>query len=99
MTDLDFGTVNPSGTLVNASATLTYSCTFNAALGSLYTDYITACFSIGSGSQGSGLTPRVMKDASNDAMSFQMYTDPSRSLVWGSLFAGGISPPQVSACK
>lgn len=96
MTDLNFGTVNPTGSLVNASATLSYTCTFNAVLGALDVDFITACFSIGSGSQGSSLTPRVMKDASNDAMSFQMYTDPSRSLVWGSLFAGGITPPQVS---
>lgn len=96
MTDLNFGTVNPSGSLVNTSATLNYTCTFNATLGALYVDNITACFSIGSGSQGSSLTPRVMKDANNDAMSFQIYTDASRSLVWGSLLAGGITPPQVT---
>lgn len=97
MTDVNFGTVNPTGGLVNVSATLSYSCTTNnGVLGGLYTNYVTACFSIGGGSQGTSLTPRVMKDAAGDVMNFQLYTDAARSVVWGSVFAAGISPPQIN---
>lgn len=82
MTDLSFGTVVPGGAAVNATATLNYSCTYSGLLSSLFGDYIRLCFSIGTGSTGSGYNPRTMTSDAGDTMAFQIYSD-SGSTVWG----------------
>jgi spore coat protein U-like protein len=87
MTDLAFGNVDPTGALVNAQATLNYSCTHTGGLlGGLYAAYVRMCFSIGTGSAtGSTYNPRRMTDGSGDPMTFQLYRDAARSQIWGSV--------------
>ncbi len=83
MTDLSFGTVVPGGAAVNATATLNYSCTYSGFLGSLFGDYVRLCFSIGTGSGGSGYNPRAMTSGAGDTMNFQIYSNSGNSTVWG----------------
>lgn len=87
LTDLTFGNVDPTGALVNAQATLNYSCVHNGGLlGGLYAAYVRMCFSIGTGAApGSTYNPRVMTNASSDPMTFQLYRDAARSQIWGSV--------------
>jgi spore coat protein U-like protein len=96
LTDIDFGTVDPTGSSVNMMATLNYSCTYNGGLlGGLYGVYVRMCFSIGPGTAaGSSYGQRVMTDASNDAMNFQLYRDAARSQVWGSVDNASYLPLQ-----
>ena len=82
ITALSFGTVDPTGTLVDTTATLNYSCTYSGLLGSLYGTYITACVSLGADDLGN-LAPRTMVDPSTDRMQYQLYKDASRTTVWG----------------
>ncbi len=96
MTNLAFGPVDPTGALVDATATLTYSCTFSGLLSGLLGDYITLCFNIGTGTGGSSAAPRTMRDAASDTMNFQMYTDAAHSLVWGSSSVPGTSTLQTT---
>lgn len=84
MTDLNFGAVVPGGAAVNATATLNYSCTYSGGLlGGLFGDYVRLCFSIGTGSGGSGYSPRTMTSGAGDTMDFQLYSDAARTVVWG----------------
>jgi spore coat protein U-like protein len=86
LTNLAFGNVSPGGALVNATATLNYSCTYNGGLlGGLYGVYVRMCFSIGTGVQSSGYNPRQMTSTPGDTMTFQLYRDAARSLIWGSV--------------
>lgn len=91
MSDLAFGAVDPSGTLVDTTATLNYQCSFS---GFLTGAAVSLCFNIGAGSGGTGYAPRTMK-AGSEAMNFQIYSDPARSQVWGSSTAPGL--PAVTA--
>ncbi len=95
MTDLSFGAVVPNGAAVSATATLNYTCTYTGLLSSLYGDYIRLCFSIGTGSAGSGYSPRTMTSSAGDTMNFQMYTDAAHSNVWGGA-GSGFSVPQAT---
>ncbi len=83
MTNLSFGSVVPGGTAVNATATLSYSCTYSGLLGSLYGDYVRVCFSIGTGSAGSGYNPRTLTSDAGDTMNFEIYSDSGNSTIWG----------------
>ena len=96
MTDVTFGNVDPTGALVNTTATLNYSCTYTGGLiGGLYGVYVRMCFSIGTGAAaGSTYNPRRMTDASGDAMNFQLYRDSGRSQIWGSVDNGTYPPRQ-----
>ena len=96
MTSLSFGSVVPSGAAVNATATLNYSCTYTGGLlGGLYGDYVRLCFSIGTGSAGTGYSPRTMTSAAGDTMNFQMYTDLTHLNVWGGA-GSGFTVPQAT---
>lgn len=86
VTDLAFGTVDPTGTLVDTTATLNYRCSFTGILSG---SSVTLCFNISPGSGGAGYTPRTMK-AGSESMNFQIYSDAARSLVWGSSTAPGL---------
>jgi spore coat protein U-like protein len=79
-----FGTVDPTGSLVDTTATLNYSCTYSGALGSLFGTYITACASLGADDLGN-LAPRTMIDASGDRMQYQLYKDSTHTTVWGTV--------------
>ncbi|HVI56921.1 MAG TPA: spore coat U domain-containing protein [Luteibacter sp.] len=79
-----FGTVDPTGTFVDTTATVNYSCTYNGLLGALYGTYVTACMSLGADDLGN-LAPRTMLDASGDRMQYQLYKDSTRSTVWGTI--------------
>lgn len=94
MTDITFGNVDPTGALVNATATLNYSCTHTGGLlGGLYGAYVRMCFSIGTGAvPGSTYDPRRMANPSADAMNFQLYRDSGRSQIWGSVDNGSYPP-------
>ncbi len=70
---------------MNATATLSYSCTYSGLLGSLFGDYVRLCFSIGTGSAGSGYDPRTMTSGAGDSMSFQIYSNSGDSTVWGGI--------------
>jgi spore coat protein U-like protein len=96
MTGISFGNVDPTNSLVNATATLNYSCTYTAGLlGILYGVYARLCFSIGSGAQGTGgINPRQMTSVSGDAMLFQLHSDSGRSQIWGSVDTPGFTPLQ-----
>ncbi|MET0935646.1 MAG: spore coat protein U domain-containing protein [Luteibacter sp.] len=84
ITGLSFGTVDPTGTMVDTTGTVNYSCTYSGLLGSLYGVYITACVSLGADDLGN-LSPRTMIDPSTDRMQFQIYKDSSRTTVWGTI--------------
>ena len=95
MTGLNFGTVAPNGAAVNATATLNYSCTYNGGLLSILDGvYARLCFSIGTGSAGSGYAPRTMTSTAGDTMNFQMYTDLLHTNVWGGT-GSGFTVPQA----
>jgi spore coat protein U-like protein len=91
ITDVAFGTVDPTSGMVDATATLNYSCTYTGVLSALYGDYIRMCFSIGTGSQPS-FDPRQMLNASNDSMNFQLYKDSGHSQIWGTDTSGSYTP-------
>jgi spore coat protein U-like protein len=82
ISNVAFGAVDPTGSLVDTTATLNYSCTYNGLLGALFGSYITACASLGADDLGN-LAPRTMIDASNDRMQYQLYKDPTHTTVWG----------------
>lgn len=89
MTNLSFGAVVPGGSAVNAAATLNYSCTYSGGLLSgLFGDYIRLCFGIGTGTGGTGYTPRTMTSGAGDTMNFQLYTDAAHTSVWGGTGSG-----------
>jgi spore coat protein U-like protein len=84
ITNVAFGAVDPTGTLVDTTATLNYSCTYNGLLGALFGTYVTACASLGADDQGN-LSPRTMIDASGDRMQYQLYKDSAHTTVWGTV--------------
>lgn len=92
MTNLDFGTVDPQGGMVDVSATLSYSCTFS---GGLFGSYVSMCFNVGSGTGGNDVAPRTLKYG-NNTMDYQLYTDAAHSLVWGSSQVPGTAPQEAN---
>jgi spore coat protein U-like protein len=79
-----FGSVDPTGTFVDTTATLNYSCTYSGLLGALFGSYVTACVSLGADDLGN-LAPRTMIDASGDRMQYQLFKDSTRTTVWGTI--------------
>ncbi|PTR27353.1 spore coat protein U-like protein [Luteibacter sp. OK325] len=84
ITNVAFGTVDPTGTFVDTTATLNYSCTYNGLLGALFGTYVTACASLGADDLGS-LSPRTMIDPSGDRMQYQLYKDSTHTTAWGTI--------------
>lgn len=80
MTNLTFAAVDAQSTQTDATATFTITCENNLLL---QTRAATICVSIGS--------DREMKSGTN-SLNFQLYQDPSRSIVWGSQFGGPATP-------
>lgn len=80
--------VNGSGG--TAAGTLNYTCTNSNNNNPSY--YASVCFNIGDGVQGiaqgpSNFNPRVMTDVATAThpLQFQIYTNPGRTLIWGSI--------------
>ena len=85
MSDLTFGTVDPLSSQTDADATFSMVCRNNNLVA---TRAATVCLSIGQ--------PRQMSEMTNSSnkLNFQLYKDPSRTDIWGSQFAGSITPLQ-----
>lgn len=91
MSSLAFGSVDPQSTQTDSAASFTYTCSNN----SLLTTYsATICFSIGEPA-GGPTNPRQMNDGAGNKLNFQMYQNPTRSIVWGSQFFGASLTPLV----
>lgn len=89
MSAVTFGSVDPRSSQTNTGATLTYTCTN----GNNAQRSATICFSIGE--PGGGPTnPREMASGVN-TLTFQLYQDAARSVVWGSQFFGASLTPLV----
>ena len=87
--------VNPLSSQADSTGTLNYTCRNNDSwfFGQRYS--ATVCFSIGDGTQGGGAAnPRRMLNGSQ-ALWFQLYQDPGRTVVWGSTFFGVNTPVAV----
>lgn len=83
ITSLAFPTVDPTGTFVDGTATINYSCTYTGGLlGGLYGVYVSGCIGLSADDQGA-ITPRTLIDASNDRMRYDLFKDPQRTSVWG----------------
>ncbi|QDH70623.1 Csu type fimbrial protein [Marilutibacter alkalisoli] len=81
-TALNFGTVTGTGN-VDSTAVVTVVCN-TSGLSLLATARVRMCLNIGAGANGGGLTnPRRMTNSFGDAMQFQIYRDPARTLIWG----------------
>lgn len=79
--NVNFGSVNLlGGASYDSTATLTATCqnVLNLSLS------IRICPNIGAGSGGLNGTTRLMKDASNHPLEYQLYRNSGRTLVWGS---------------
>lgn len=88
-TTLAFGTItNGAASVTNTMTTFTITCS-TAALSLLGSASVRACLGIGNGSGGSATLPsRSMTNSSGDVMAFQLYTNATRSTVWGLTPAG-----------
>lgn len=86
---INFGTIDPSTAgNVDVSADLTWSCTNNTR-----TDYnATACFNIGNGPLGLNGANRQIQGAGGN-LDVQIYTDSSRTQVWGSVLTSPYTNP------
>lgn len=85
VTGVAFGAVDPTGTQVDTTATLSYSCTYSGGLlGGLYGVYVTACASLGPDDLAN-IAPRTMINANSDRMQYQLYKDTNRTAIWGVL--------------
>jgi spore coat protein U-like protein len=90
MSDLNFGSIDPSASATPANATLNYSCR-NTSNSKTYSARV--CFSIGEPG-GRQTNPRQMLSGANK-LDFQLYQDSGRSIVWGSSFFGSFLTPYV----
>ncbi|MCF7749901.1 spore coat U domain-containing protein [Bacillus subtilis subsp. subtilis] len=81
---LAFGTItNGAASVTNTMTTFTITCS-TAALSLLGSASVRACLGIGNGSGGSATLPtRSMTNSSGDVMAYQLYTNATRSTVWG----------------
>lgn len=102
MTDLDFGANVDPLVGATASATLNYSCTTSGAANNAAVT-ILACFSIGDGSAGDGLTivPRRMTQSGTNPpyLNFNVYTSAAGATLWGTFWQPAYAPPQVSIAR
>ncbi|TBR77565.1 MAG: spore coat U domain-containing protein [Burkholderiaceae bacterium] len=90
MSELNFGNVNPLSSQTNATATLSYTCTNNDN----QTHSALVCFHIGE-PFGRQWNPRLMLAGSN-TLQFQLYQDPGRTTIWGSLGFGSPTPRPIA---
>jgi spore coat protein U-like protein len=90
MSALSFGTVNPLASQTDATATLSYSCSNSDNK----THSALVCFHIGE-PFGRQWNPRLMLSGSN-TLQFQLYQDPGRTTIWGSLGFGSPTPLPVA---
>ncbi|MGN6480863.1 Csu type fimbrial protein [Luteibacter sp.] len=96
ITNLAFGAVDPTGTSVDTTATINYSCTYTGFLGILYGSYITMCVSLGQDDLGN-LAPRTMIDPLGDRMQYNVYKDATRTAIWGVVNNVTYAPLTVTA--
>lgn len=83
MSNLSFGDISPFAGDSGITATINYTCNISGLLGGLYGSNIQMCFSIGSGTSGTGaLALRQMANGGN-TMSFNIYKDATYSQIWG----------------
>ncbi|MDM7554026.1 Csu type fimbrial protein [Xanthomonas fragariae] len=81
-TPLAFGNVAANGT-TDAVATLSVSCS-TAALSVLGYAQVSLCLDLGPGSASNGLyAPRRMLNSTNDSLDFQIYSEATRTQIWG----------------
>jgi spore coat protein U-like protein len=87
---IDFGTVDPSTAgNTDVSGTLTWSCQNNTK-----TRYnVTVCFNIGNGPSGLDANNNRQIQGPGGSLGFQIYSDPSRTQVWGSVTSSPYSQP------
>ncbi|MDQ7996578.1 MAG: spore coat U domain-containing protein [Luteibacter sp.] len=83
ITNLAFGTVDPTGTVVNTQATVNYSCSYSGVLGGLYGSYISACVSLAPDELGNFAPRTLLNTANTDRMQYQAFKDGSYSTIWG----------------
>ncbi|WAH63030.1 Csu type fimbrial protein [Xanthomonas hortorum] len=90
-TPLAFGNVAANGT-TDAVATLNVSCA-TAALSVLGYAQVSLCLDLGPGSASSGLyAPRRMLNSTSDSLDFQVYSDATRTQIWGATGSTTPSP-------
>lgn len=70
---LDFGTAGLLSSDIDASSTINVACTAGSPFS----------VSMGNGLYGTGPGNRQMRSTAGDAVGYQLYRDPGRSLVWG----------------
>ncbi|MDF1693283.1 MAG: spore coat protein U domain-containing protein [Zhongshania sp.] len=82
MTNVDFGASDPFTGWSGVSASINYQCN-TSGITALQTVKLRLCFSIGSGTQGSGSTilPRRMTSAGSE-LQFNLYQNAAHSVVW-----------------
>ncbi len=86
-TNLVFGTINLlAGGITDSSSTISYGCSANPG------ERVLLCFSMGPDPQTGLYSPRNLR-SQNNAMAFNLYTDASRSTIWGSADSGGAYAP------
>jgi|HigsolmetaAR201D_1030396.scaffolds.fasta_scaffold06849_2 Uncharacterized secreted protein len=78
---ISFGTVDPSGT-TDVSAVVTLSCD-SSGLQALGTVYVNACLLLGTGSGGSSLSPRTLRNGFGDTIEYNVYRGSGYVNVWG----------------
>jgi spore coat protein U-like protein len=84
---LSFGTFDPQTGNQDASTTINYTCSQTDIFA--FPAHVTMCLSIGVGSGGQ-MNPRLMPN-NTPPLQFRLYTDPSRTTIWGAL--GASYPP------
>ncbi|USJ01148.1 spore coat U domain-containing protein [Xanthomonas prunicola] len=90
-TSLAFGNVATNGTS-DAVATLNVSCS-TAALSVLGYAQVSLCLDLGPGSASGGLyAPRQLRNTTGDSLDFQIYSNASRTQIWGATASTTPSP-------
>jgi len=92
MSNVNFGTVNLlGGGSVDTTATLSYSCSMPLGL----LTYVRICPNVNAGSGGSSGSVRTMLSGTN-SLSYQLFTDSSRTILWGSVTNTALGgPPSI----
>jgi spore coat protein U-like protein len=88
ITNISFGTIDvKNGRPYDATGTFSYSCTGDAR------EIIRICPSLGFPKTGS----RYLTDPSGDKLFFNLYTDASRTTVWGTWYSKTDKAPSIDA--
>jgi spore coat protein U-like protein len=86
ITNISFGTVDvKNGRPYDATGTFTYACTGDSR------EIVRICPSLGIPNSG----PRFMTDDAGGKLFFNLYSDPSRTTVWGSWYSKNQKAPQI----